>query len=68
MNIVNNGVGEIRVWRVGESIHANIPRSVVKKPPLIDHRPGGSAPTTDRGQLEGLARNVLNVVVAPVLA
>ena len=65
MNIVNNGAGEIRVWRVGEAIHANIPRSVVKEPPVIDHRPGAQAPVPDRGQLEDLALNILNLFVPP---
>ena len=62
MNVIN-GSGEIRVWRVGEAIHANIPRSVVKEPPVIDHRP--SAQASDLEQLEDLALNVLNFFVPP---
>jgi hypothetical protein len=67
MNIVINGAGEIRVWRVGQAIHANIPRSVVKEPPVIDHRPGAQAPVLDKGQQEDLALNVLNLFVPPEL-
>jgi hypothetical protein len=67
MNIVINGAGEIRVWRVGQAIHANIPRSVVKEPPVIEHRPKAQAPALDRGQLEDLALNVLNLFVPPAL-
>ena len=44
------GADEIRVWRVGEAIHANIPRSVVKEPPVIDHRPGAHAPVPEKGR------------------
>ncbi len=66
MNIVNHNVGEIRVWRVGEAIHANIPRSVVKQPPHIDHRPTApSPPDADERQLDDLALNILNVFVPP---
>jgi hypothetical protein len=66
MNIVNHNVGEIRVWRVGEAIHANIPRSVVKEPPVIDHRPTAAPPPdADERQLGDLALNILNVFVPP---
>lgn len=66
MNVVNHNVGEIRVWRVGEEIRANIPRSVVKQPPLIDHRPTvASPPDVAERQLDDLALNILNVFVPP---
>jgi hypothetical protein len=66
MNIVNQNVGEIRVWRVGEAIHANIPRSVVKEPPVIDHVPTAAAPSkADERELDDLALNILNVFVPP---
>lgn len=65
MNVIKNGAGEIRVWRVGGAIRANIPRSVVKEPPVIDHRPSAQAPAPDLGQLEDLALNVLNLFVPP---
>jgi hypothetical protein len=65
MSVIKNGADEIRVWRVGEVIHANIARSVVKEPPVIDHRPGIHAPVPERGQIEDLALNILNVFVPP---
>ena len=66
MNIVNQSVEEIRVWRVGEAIRANIPRSVVKQPPLIDHRPAAPLPPgAEERQLDDLALNILNVFVPP---
>ena len=66
MNIVNQTVDEIRVWRVGEAIRANIPRSVVKQPPLIDHRPAAPLPPgAEERQLDDLALNILNVFVPP---
>jgi hypothetical protein len=64
MNVIKNGA-EVRVWRVGGAIHANIPRSVVKEPPVIDHRPSAPAQVPDLGQLEDLALNVLNLFVPP---
>lgn len=66
MNIVNHTVEEIRVWRVGEAIHANIPRSVVKQPPIINHRPTApSPPDAEERQLGDLALNILNLFVPP---
>ena len=66
MNIVRHTVDEIRVWRVGEAIRANIPRTVVKEPPLIDHRPRASSPPgAEERQLDDLALNILNVFVPP---
>ena len=59
------GCAEIRLWRVGGAIHANIPRSVVAEPPLVDHRPGRPAPIPDRGQHHDLALNILNLFVPP---
>lgn len=41
----------IRVWRVGEDIHANIPRSVVKPPPIINHQPTVPPPDAEERQL-----------------
>jgi hypothetical protein len=63
MNDVKNGADAIRVWRVGEAIHANIPRSVVGVPPVVDHRPAARVP--DRGQFLDLALNILNLYVPP---
>jgi hypothetical protein len=65
MNVVKNGADEIRLWRVGEAIHANIPRSVVREPPVIDHRPNARASVPDHHQLDDLALNILNLFVPP---
>ena len=66
MNIVNHTVEEIHVWRVGEAIHANIPRSVVKQPPVINHRPTAPPPPdAEERQLGDLALNILNLFVPP---
>ena len=65
MNIVNHTIDEIRVWRAGEAIRANIPRSVVKEPPVIDHVPTAPAADADERELDDLALNILNVFVPP---
>jgi hypothetical protein len=46
-------------------MHANIPRSVVREPPVIDHRPGSHSPVPDSRQLADLALNILNAFVPP---
>jgi hypothetical protein len=56
---------EIRLWRVGHAIHANIGRSVVRQPILIEHRPDESAPQPSRRDLLDLALNILNLFVPP---
>ena len=60
-----NCLDQIRLWRVGGAIHANIRRSVVTEPPVIDHRPSTAAPAPDRGQQLDLALNILNLFVPP---
>ena len=35
---------EIRLWRVAHAMHANIPRSVVRQPTVMEHRPEYQAP------------------------
>lgn len=55
----------IRVWRVAAIIHANIPRTVVRTPTLIDHRRDSvQRPPADR-ELYDLALNILNVFLEP---
>jgi hypothetical protein len=56
---------EIRLWRVAHAIHANIPRSVVRQPALIEHHPGGEVPPPGRRELLDLALNILNLFVPP---
>jgi hypothetical protein len=60
-----NCLDQIRLWRVGGAIHANIRRSVVTEPPVIDHRPSAAAPVPDRAQQLDLALNILNLFVPP---
>lgn len=56
---------EIRLWRVAHAIHANIPRSVVRQPALIEHYPEGAVPPPGRRELLDLALNILNLFVPP---
>ena len=60
-----NCLDQIRLWRVGGAIHANIRRSVVTQPPVIDRRPSAAPPVPDRGQQLDLALNILNLFVPP---
>ena len=56
---------EIRLWRVAHAIHANIPRSVVRQPALIEHHPDGEVPPPGRRELLDLALNILTLFVPP---
>jgi hypothetical protein len=56
---------EIRLWRVAHAIHANIPRSVVRQPTVIQHRPDGAAARPGRRELLDLALNILTLFVPP---
>ena len=56
---------EIRLWRVAHAIHANISRSVVRQPILIEHRPDEGSPQPSRRDLLDLALNILNLFVPP---
>lgn len=58
-------VREIRLWRVGHAIHANIPRSVVRQPSVIDRRSDRGIAMPGRRELLDLALNVLNLFVPP---
>ena len=56
---------EIRLWRVAHAIHANIPRSVVRQPVVIEHRPDGVSIGPGRRDLLDLALNILTLFVPP---
>jgi hypothetical protein len=58
-------IPEIRLWRVAHSLHANICRSVVRQPILIEHRPDVDSSQPSRCQLLDLALNILNLFVEP---
>jgi hypothetical protein len=54
---------EIRLWRVAHAMHANIPRSVVRQPAVMEHRPEHQVP--GRRELLDLSLNILNLFVPP---
>lgn len=56
---------EIRLWRVAHAIHANIPRSVVRQPVVIEHRPDDGSARPGRRELLDLALNILTLFVPP---
>lgn len=56
---------EIRLWRVAHAIHANIPRSVVRQPGVIEHRSDQQAARPGRRELLDLALNILTLFVPP---
>ena len=56
---------EIRLWRVAHAMHANIPRSVVRQPAVIEQRPGQPVSQPGRRELLDLALNILNLFVPP---
>jgi hypothetical protein len=56
---------EIRVWQVAGALHANIPRSVVRTPRIIEHRPHGAEPPIGQREFADLALNILNMLVPP---
>ena len=56
---------EIRLWRVAHAIHANIPRSVVRQPSVIEHRADPQTSRPGRRELLDLALNVLTLFVPP---
>jgi hypothetical protein len=56
---------EIRLWRVAHAVHANIPRSVVRQPSIIEHRPAAEPSHPGRRELLDLALNILNLFVPP---
>lgn len=56
---------EIRLWRVAHAVHANIPRSVVRQPTIVDHRSVAEPSRPGRRELLDLALNILNLFVPP---
>jgi hypothetical protein len=56
---------EVRLWRVAHAIHANIPRSVVRQPSVIEHRLDRPPQRPGRRELLDLALNVLTLFVPP---
>jgi hypothetical protein len=56
---------EIRLWRVAHAVHANIPRSVVRQPIVVDHQHVAEAAHPGRRELLDLALNILNLFVPP---
>lgn len=56
---------EIRLWRVAHVIHANIPRSVVRQPSVIEHRLDDQVARPSRRELLDLALNILTLFVPP---
>lgn len=56
---------EIRIWRVSGSLRANIPRTVVRTPQLVDHRPKDPEAPIGHREFADLALNVLNALLPP---
>jgi hypothetical protein len=54
---------EIRVWRVAGALRADIPRTVVRTPRVVDHRPRDPEQTIGHRELADLALNILNVLL-----
>jgi hypothetical protein len=63
--IENNVLPEVRLWRVAHAIHANISRSVVRQPIIIEHRPDEGSLQPSRRERLDLALNILNLFVPP---
>jgi hypothetical protein len=65
MIVEENVLPEIRLWRVAHAIHANISRTVVRQPIVIEHRPDDDSARPGRRESLDLALNVLNLFVPP---
>ncbi|HUQ52896.1 MAG TPA: hypothetical protein VM692_11790 [Gammaproteobacteria bacterium] len=63
--IQHNVLPEIRLWRVANAIHANISRSVVRQPVILEHRPEENTSRPTRRERLDLALNILNLFVTP---
>ena len=61
----NNVLPIVRVWRVAHSMRANISRTVVRQPTVIEHRPGEESSRPSRRELLDLSLNILNLFVEP---
>jgi hypothetical protein len=57
---------EIRVWVARSEIRASIPRTVVREPPVIDHRRDSPERPLGNCELYDLALNVLNCFIEPL--
>src|SRR5262245_10733353 len=55
----------IRIWVIRTVIRANIPRTVVRQPVVIDHRRDSVERPPSNRELYDLALNVLNTFVEP---
>jgi hypothetical protein len=56
---------EIRVWQVAGVLHASIPRTVVRAPRLLEHRPNGAQRAPSHREFADLALNILNLLMPP---
>jgi hypothetical protein len=56
---------EIRIWRVSGIVHANIPRTVVHSPSVIEHRRETLQRPPGPRERHDLALNVLNLFMPP---
>jgi hypothetical protein len=56
---------EIRVWQVAGALHANIPRSVVRTPRVIEHRSSSAEAPIGHREFADLALNILNLLMPP---
>jgi hypothetical protein len=65
ITVENNVLPEIRLWRVAHSVNANICRTVVRQPIMIEHRPDEGSSQPSRRDLLDLALNILNLFVEP---
>lgn len=57
--------GTIRIWRIAGIIHANIPRTVVHSPAVIEHRRDAEHRPPGPRELHDLALNVLSLFMSP---
>jgi hypothetical protein len=65
MIVEENVLPEIRLWRVAHAIHANIARTVVRQPIVVEHRAADGPALPGHRELLDLALNVLNLFVPP---
>jgi hypothetical protein len=63
--VENNVLPEVRLWRVAHAIHANISRTVVRQPTIIEHRLDEASQHPSRRERLDLALNILNLFVMP---
>jgi hypothetical protein len=56
---------EIQVWQVANVLHANIPRSVLRAPQIVEHRPNDKKRDVGPNEFADLALNILNLLMPP---